>query len=80
MLKPAPFSTFQQYAENSLMQYICAELNNVNRVDIVWDQYLDNSLKKQLGTNVVDVLKGKKSPSSHTRQLEGLPKKLLHEK
>ena len=45
LLKPAPFSTFPQYAENILIRYICAEWNNVNRVDIVWDQYFDNSLK-----------------------------------
>ena len=26
LLKPTPFSIFQQYAENVLIQYICAEL------------------------------------------------------
>ena len=41
-LKPAHFSTFQQYPENILLQYVCAELKNVNRVDIVWDQYFNN--------------------------------------
>ena len=45
MLKPAPFSTSRQYAENILIRCICAEWNNVNRVDIFWDQYFDNSLK-----------------------------------
>ena len=43
--KPDTFSTFQQYVENAVVQYICAKLNNLNCVDIVWDQYFNNSLK-----------------------------------
>ena len=45
LLKPAPFSTSPQYTENILIRYICAEWNNLNRVDIFWDPYFDNGLK-----------------------------------
>ena len=44
------------------MQYICAELNIINRVDIVWDQYFDNSLTNTTRANVVEVLEGKQVP------------------
>ena len=57
LLKPAPFSTFHQYAENILIQYICVKSNNVNLVGIVWDQYFDNSLKNT--TKVEEVLEGR---------------------
>ena len=48
MLKHTPFSVFQQYPENNFIQYICSELNNANRVDIVWYQFFDNSLKNTM--------------------------------
>ena len=41
------------------MQCICAELNIINRVDIVWDQYFDSSLKNTTRANLVEVLEGK---------------------
>ena len=35
LLKTTPFSTFQHYAENILIQYICAKLNNLYHAKIV---------------------------------------------
>ena len=48
LLKHTPFSVFQRYPENNFIQYICSELNNANRVDIVWYQFFDNSLKNAI--------------------------------
>ena len=46
-LKPGSFSIFQQYTENILIKYICSKLSDITRVDIVWDQCFDNSLKNK---------------------------------
>ena len=42
----APFCTFKQYSKNVFIRHICTELNNLNRIEIVWDQYFDKLLKK----------------------------------
>ncbi len=46
-LKPCVSSTFDYYAHNVFLPYVFSQLNRASRVDIVWDQYFDNSLKSQ---------------------------------
>ena len=38
-------TAFQQYAEQVFVLYLRCELQTVNRVDVVWDRYLDSSIK-----------------------------------
>lgn len=45
MVKPGNERTFSGYAAGSFIPYIRAQLCHVNRLDIVWDEYLENSLK-----------------------------------
>ena len=46
MLQPKAVSTFEEYFESVFAPYILRKLNDVKRLDIVWDVYKDNSLKK----------------------------------
>lgn len=46
-LKPLAAKTFDDYAVKVFLPYIKAKLQHVNRVDIVWDRYHENSLKAQ---------------------------------
>ena len=45
MVKPGTERTFFEYAAGSFIPYIRAQLSHVTRLDIVWDDYLENSLK-----------------------------------
>ena len=45
MLKPQFCKTFQEYSEKVFLPYITKSLENVQRVDLVWDEYIPNSLK-----------------------------------
>lgn len=45
MLNPGTSKTFQEYADAVFVPYISAQLEKTNRVDIVWDIYLPDSLK-----------------------------------
>ncbi|KAK3737278.1 hypothetical protein QZH41_007347 [Actinostola sp. cb2023] len=46
MIKPAETEkTFSDYATKSFLRYIKGQLHHANRVDIVWDVYIENSLK-----------------------------------
>ena len=45
MVTPKTERTFSGYAAGSFIPYITAQLCHVNRLDIVWDEYLENSLK-----------------------------------
>ena len=46
MLQPKAVSTFKEYFESVFAPYILRKLNDVKRLDIVWDVYKDDSLKK----------------------------------
>ena len=46
-LKPHTARTFDEYALNVFLPYIFSQLKKAIRVDVVWDQYFDNSLKSQ---------------------------------
>ena len=45
MLKPGSAKTFQDYADNIVLPYIQSRLQNVSRIDVVWDVYHKDSLK-----------------------------------
>ena len=47
MLKPVTVKLFQEYALNVFMPHIQRYLEKSHRVDIVWDQYLENSINFQ---------------------------------
>ena len=42
---PGTEKTFSGYAEQSFLPYVKTQLRHVKRVDIVWDEYVENSLK-----------------------------------
>ena len=45
MLKPIGVKTLQDYATHVFLPFIKAQLRNVTRIDIIWDVYLEDSLK-----------------------------------
>ena len=45
MLKPNAVKSFQKYAEEVFVKFIQWQLQSLKRIDIVWDQYLANSIK-----------------------------------
>ena len=45
VLPRTAITTFQQYAEQVFVSFLRRELQTVNRVDVVWDRYLDSSIK-----------------------------------
>lgn len=45
MLRPGTAKTFQDYATDIFMPYVTSQLQQVDRVDIVWDLYMADSLK-----------------------------------
>ena len=46
LLKPGACKTFQEYGENVFLKYITSQLHDVSkRLDIVWDEYIHDSLK-----------------------------------
>ena len=48
MLNPGTCRTFQEYEERVFASYISAQLEKSNRIDIVWDVYLPDSLKASM--------------------------------
>ena len=45
MLSSDTAKTFQDYAENIFVPYVASQLEKTNRVDIVWDDSMPDSLK-----------------------------------
>ncbi|KAK3703666.1 hypothetical protein QZH41_002431 [Actinostola sp. cb2023] len=45
MIKPGTEKTFSEYASQSFLPYIQAQSRHVDRLDVVWDEYVENSLK-----------------------------------
>lgn len=46
MLNPGSAKTFQEYADNVFNPYILNKIQDIKRLDIVWDVYIDGSLRK----------------------------------
>ena len=55
ILRPSSCKTFCDYASDVFVRYINRELQQACRVDIVWDQYFDNSLKAHTRESVSGV-------------------------
>ena len=47
ILKPSVCKTFGVYTAEVFVPHIEREQNQCQRIDIMWDQYFDNSLKVQ---------------------------------
>ena len=62
MLQPKTARTFQDYAEQVFVPYISNQMKNVHRADIIWDMYLDDSLKA----------------STRERRGKGIRRRVLH--
>ena len=45
LLSPCQSKTFSDYAHDRFIPYIENQLKGAERVDIIWDQYVENSLK-----------------------------------
>ena len=45
MLKPAAVKNFAEYASQIFIPYIFSQFENASRVDLVWDRYLNDTLK-----------------------------------
>ncbi len=45
MLRPGTACTFSEYASQIFLPYITTQLQHVQRVDVVWDEYVQGSLK-----------------------------------
>ena len=45
MLKPVAVKNFNEYASQIFIPYILLQFQNASRVDLVWDRYIDNTLK-----------------------------------
>ena len=52
MVQPGCSKTFDEYREKIFLPYIQAILKNVNRLDIVFDVYIEHSLKSATRENV----------------------------
>ena len=48
MLRPGTNKTFDEYAPIVFLPYIWRQLELVNRIDVVWDVFTDDSLKDAL--------------------------------
>eukprot|EP00112_Aurelia_sp_Birch-Aquarium-sp1_P002124 Seg1231.3 transcript_id=Seg1231.3/GoldUCD/mRNA.D3Y31 product="hypothetical protein" protein_id=Seg1231.3/GoldUCD/D3Y31 len=46
MLRPGAAKTFEEYANNFFRPHLQAQLRNRKRIDLVWDVYFEDSLKK----------------------------------
>ena len=50
MLRPGFANTFSDYATQVFLPYITSQLQHVNRLDVVWDEYIADSLKAETRT------------------------------
>ena len=50
MLRPDFAKTFSDYATQVFLPYITSQLQHVNRLDIVWDEYIADSVKTETRT------------------------------
>ena len=45
MLHPKDARNFSKYASNVFIPYITSQLHHATRLDLVWDKYVEHSLK-----------------------------------
>ena len=46
MLKPGTSRTFSEYAPKVFLPYISKQLQSVQRLDLIWDEYVKGNLKR----------------------------------
>ena len=51
MLPPIECKTFADYANNIFIPYLQNQLKSIQRLDLVWDRYIPNSLKNSTREN-----------------------------
>ena len=54
MLKPEAVKNFDEYASQIFIPYILSQFENASRVDLIWDRYLEDTLKSTARQNVVE--------------------------
>ena len=64
MLSPKLFKTFRDYTDYVFMPYIVLQLNNVHRLDVVWDVYIAENLKTSTRQKSGHEQRWKVSPSA----------------
>ena len=63
MLRPKECSTFEEYSEKMFLPYIVLQLRKVKRLDLVWDEYIDESLKAATRAKRGDGVRRRVQPS-----------------
>ena len=75
MLNPKPARTFEEYANECFIPHVLKELASVKRLDIVWDVYLEDSLKaatrQKRGSGVQKVIPSATLPDNWKGFLRG---------
>ena len=64
MLRPGTAKTFADYAHEVFTPYVMSQLRNVSRVDVVWDEYLPDSLKAETRSKRGKGIRRRVEPSS----------------
>ena len=63
-LRPGFAKTFSDYATQVFLPYITSQLQHVNRLDIVWDEYIADSLKPETRTRRGKGIRRRVEPSN----------------
>ena len=63
-LQPQSAKTFQDYATGIFLPYVTSQLQHVTRLDIVWDEYVPDSLKADARSKRGKGVKRRVEPSS----------------
>ncbi len=64
MLRPGAAKKFSDYSQQVFSPYILSELQRVSRVDVVWDEYLTESLKAETRSKRGKGVRRRVEPSS----------------
>ena len=64
MLRPGFAKTFSDYATQVFLPYITSQLQHVNRLDVVWDEYIADSLKAETRTRRGKCIRRRVEPSN----------------
>ena len=64
MLRPGFAKTFSDYATQVFLPYITSQLQHVNRLDVVWDEYIADSLKAETRTRRGKGIRRRVEPSN----------------
>ena len=63
-LRPGFAKTFSDYATQVFLPYITSQLQHVNRLDVVWDEYIADSLKPETRTRRGKGIRRRVEPSN----------------